>query len=89
MTAPITETAVTAPRFTTVDEYLSVGQRAGASDVHLGVDSPPVWRLNGTLQPIWPDAPPLKAEETSALAEAFLTDAQKQQLIERGDADFA
>src|ERR1700731_3917607 len=72
-----------------VDEYLAVGQRAGASDVHLGVNAPPIWRLHGTLQPIWPDAPPLTVADTTALAEGFLSDAQKTQLNERGDADFA
>jgi twitching motility protein PilT len=72
-----------------VDEYLAVGQRGGASDIHLGVNAPPIWRLHGNLQPIWPDASKLTADETAALAEGFLTDAQKIQLNERGDADFA
>ena len=72
-----------------VDQYLAIGQEGGASDIHLGVNAPPIWRLHGTLQPIWPDAPKLTGDETAALAEAFLTDAQKIQLNERGDADFA
>src|SRR5213595_3764033 len=72
-----------------VDEYLAVGQEGGASDVHLGVNAPPIWRLHGILQPIWPDAAKLVSDETAALAEKFLTDAQKIQLNERGDADFA
>jgi twitching motility protein PilT len=72
-----------------VDDYLSIGQRAGASDIHLGVNTAPVWRLHGTLQPIWPDAPRLTADNTVALAEGFLSNAQKTQLNERGDADFA
>jgi twitching motility protein PilT len=72
-----------------VDDYLSLGQQAGASDIHLGVNAPPVWRLHGTLQPIWPDAPRLTSEETLALAEGFLSNLQKTQLNERGDADFA
>ena len=72
-----------------VDDYLSIGQRAGASDIHLGVNAPPVWRLHGTLQPIWPDALRLTADNTVALAEGFLSNAQKTQLNERGDADFA
>src|SRR3954451_19330683 len=72
-----------------VDEYLSVAQKAGASDVHLGVNAPPIWRLHGTLQPIWPDAPILAAPRTAALADGFLTDLQKSQLADRGDADFA
>ena len=72
-----------------VDEYLALGQEAGASDIHLGVNAPPIWRLGGNLQPIWLDAPPLRAEETGALADGFLPEIQKAQLLERGDADFA
>jgi twitching motility protein PilT len=72
-----------------VDEYLSLAQKAGASDVHLGVNAPPIWRLHGTLQPIWPDAPSLTAQQTAALAEGFLSDARKAEVAHRGDADFA
>jgi len=72
-----------------VDEYLTIAQQTGASDIHLGVSAPPIWRLHGTLQPIWPDASPLTAQDTKTLAESFLTDSQKKQLDERGDADFA
>src|SRR3989440_3903114 len=72
-----------------VNEYLAVGQEGGASDVHLGVNAPPIWRLHGILQPIWPSAAKLMGDETAALAEGFLTDVQKIQLNERGDADFA
>src|ERR1700704_5156046 len=72
-----------------VDDYLSIGQESGASDIHLGVNAPPLWRLYGTLQPIWPDAPPLTSDDTLALAEGFLSNLHKTQLNERGDADFA
>src|SRR5947207_4099617 len=72
-----------------VDDYLAIGQQAGASDIHLGVNAPPIWRLHGTLQPIWPEASRLKAEETKRLADGFLSDPHKAQLAERGDADFA
>src|SRR3954452_982036 len=72
-----------------VDDYLAVGQQAGASDIHLGVNAPPIWRLHGMLQPIWPDAPRLTAEHTAALAEGFLPELQREHLRERGDADFA
>ena len=75
--------------FRHVDDYLAVGLRAGASDIHLGVNAPPIWRLQGTLQPIFPDAPRLTAEDTAALAEGFLPDVHKEQLAARGDADFA
>ena len=72
-----------------VDEYLAVGQQGGASDIHLGVNAPPLWRLHGILQPIWSGAPKLMSDETAALAEGFLNDPQKIQLNDRGDADFA
>jgi len=72
-----------------VDEYLAAGQSAGASDVHLGVNAPPIWRLHGILQPIWSDAPRLTSDQTLALADGFLSNPQKTQLNERGDADFA
>jgi twitching motility protein PilT len=72
-----------------VDEYLAVGQEAGASDIHLGVNAPPIWRLHGVLQPIWPGAAKLTSDETAALAESFLTETQKTRLTQRGDADFA
>src|SRR6266705_147971 len=64
-------------------------EKLGATDVHLGVNALPLWRLHGTLQPIWPDAPRLSADETRALADGFLTESHKTQLAERGDADFA
>src|ERR1700693_3176444 len=72
-----------------VDEYLAAAHGGGASDVHLGVNAPPLWRLHGTLQPIWPDAPRFNSDQTLALAEGFLSKLHKTQLNERGDADFA
>lgn len=72
-----------------VDQYLLVGQESGASDIHLGVNSQPIWRRNGILEPIWLQADFLAAADTEALAMGFLTDAQKHLLAERGDVDFA
>jgi twitching motility protein PilT len=86
MTAKISQTP---DQLLTIDQYLAIGQEAGASDIHLGVNAPPLWRLNGNLQPIWPDAPRLTAEDTTALAESFLSEHQRAQLSERGDSDFA
>src|SRR5262249_34040209 len=86
---PSTSTSPKSHPLSHVDEYLAVGQSARASDVHLGVNAPPIWRLHGTLQPIWPDAPRLTSDRTIALAEGFLSNEQKTQLNGRGDADFA
>ena len=72
-----------------VDEYLEIGQKAGASDVHLAVNAQPRWRVHGTLEPIWPDAPLLTAEATARLAESFVPDVYKTELNARGDSDFA
>ena len=72
-----------------VDEYLEIGQKADASDVHLAVNAQPIWRVHGTLEPIWPDAPRLTGEQTAALAESFVPDVYKQELNMRGDSDFA
>ncbi|MGC2352553.1 MAG: PilT/PilU family type 4a pilus ATPase [Candidatus Udaeobacter sp.] len=72
-----------------VDDYLEIGQKADASDVHLGVAAPPIWRVDGALEPMWPDAPPLTREQTLALAEAFVPEVYKEELRERGDSDFA
>src|SRR3954470_18857992 len=89
MTAPTDILGAGTARFSRVDDFLGVGQRAGASDIHLAVNSPPIWRLHGALQPICVDAPKLTAEETAALAEPLLNNTQKARLKERGDVDFA
>ena len=72
-----------------VDDYLEIGQKAGASDVHLGVAAPPIWRVDGALEPMWPDAPALTGEQTLALTEAFVPEVYKEELNSRGDSDFA
>src|SRR5256712_6317576 len=72
-----------------VDEYLEIGQKADESDVHLAVNAQPIWRVHGTLEPIWPDAPRLTGEQTAALAESFVPDVYKQELTTRGDCDSA
>src|ERR1700745_1488168 len=72
-----------------IDNYLEIGQKAGASDVHLGVAAPPIWRVHGVLEPMWPDAPPLTREQTLALAEDFMPAVYKGELDTRGDSDFA
>ncbi len=77
------------PLLAHVDMYLAVGKEHDASDIHLSVNSPPMWRRFGVLQPIWNDAAPLSAADTEMLAMGFLTDAQKHHLADIGDVDFA
>ena len=78
-----------AAHLTHVDHYLAVGKESGASDIHLSVNSPPIWRRYGLLEPIWLQAEPLNPAQTEQLAEGFLTPEQLQQLATRGDVDFA
>ncbi|MBA3608765.1 MAG: PilT/PilU family type 4a pilus ATPase [Verrucomicrobiota bacterium] len=82
-------TASSTPATPHVDQYLEIAQQSGASDIHLGVNAQPIWRLYGILQPVWPDAPKLTPEDTAALAAGFLSGVQREQLAERGDVDFA
>src|SRR5438093_13080609 len=89
MTPKISAPPVTSHPLEHVDEYLEIGQKADASDVHLGVAAPPIWRVHGTLEAMWPDAPRLTAADTAALAESFVPDVYKEELKTRGDSDFA
>src|SRR5205809_1672860 len=89
MIARVPEIPVRSPPLGHVDEYLEIGQKAGASDVHLAVNAQPIWRVHGTLQPIWPDAPRFGPEDTALLAETFVPDVYKEELKTRGDSDFA
>jgi twitching motility protein PilT len=89
MTPKISTSVVASHPLPHVDDYLEIGQKAGASDVHLGVAAPPIWRINGALEPIWPDAPLLTQEQTAVLAERFMPEMYKEELNTRGDSDFA
>ena len=75
--------------FAHVDHYLKIAQESGASDIHLGVNMPPLWRRNGTLEPVFRLAPPLTPEDTERLARGFLTEPQLARLGDQGDVDFA
>jgi twitching motility protein PilT len=74
---------------THVDQYLAVAKESSASDIHLSVNSKPIWRRFGILEPIWQQASPLTPQNTETLAMGFLTHPQKEQLASRGDVDFA
>ncbi|HEY0257349.1 MAG TPA: hypothetical protein VGC39_07895, partial [Candidatus Methylacidiphilales bacterium] len=68
-----------------IADLLRLGVEAGASDVHLGVSSPALMRLHGTLRPLYHDAPVLSSENTEALIHSFLNSIQLDTLEkERG-----
>jgi len=72
-----------------VDDYLTLGKQADASDVHLSVSSPPTCRRYGHLLPLWENAPLLTPEDTEALVKGFVNESQWNHLLEQGDIDFA
>ncbi len=59
----------------------------GASDLHITTNSPPMIRVDGTLQPL--NCPPLTPSETKQLSYSILTDKQKQRLEEDLELDFS
>jgi twitching motility protein PilT len=66
-----------------------VGKESNASDIHLSVNSQPIWRRFGILEPIWRKAETLTPADTERLAMSFLSPTQQEQLASRGDVDFA
>jgi len=72
-----------------ITELLRLGFDAGASDVHIGVDSPPLMRRHGTLQPLYHDAPILTSAQTQALVHTFLHPQQIQTLEKNKGLDFS
>lgn len=72
-----------------VDPYLDYGMQSGASDVHLGATAQPLMRRFGVFEVMWEGAPVLTPADTETLAMSILTEGQKEQLMERGDVDFA
>jgi twitching motility protein PilT len=71
-----------------LNDYLKLGQHYGASDVHIGVNCPPMMRRHGCLQTMWANAPKLSAAQTERLLMEFITEEQKAHFKELGDLDF-
>lgn len=55
-----------------LNAILQYGVDVGASDIHLKVAEPPMYRVDGTLR-VKPDTVPLKPDDTRALGSALLT----------------
>ncbi len=61
--------------------------RLDASDLHIKVGIPPVYRVNGVLRTI--ESPPLTEEEADHLLDPIFTDALRERFINTGSIDFA
>jgi twitching motility protein PilT len=72
-----------------ISQLLGLGFKAGASDVHLGVGSPALMRRHGTLQPLYPTAELLTAQNTEALVRSFLNPMQIESLEKNMALDFS
>lgn len=71
----------------TIQRLLAGMRKHGASDLHIKVGIPPVYRINAELKPIGMD--PLTEEEADHLMDPLVPPALKKRFEERGDLDFA
>jgi len=68
-------------------DLLSRAVAAGASDLHLSTDAPPMVRINGSLAPLEENA--LTVDFCRELITGILTEAQRARLEEEWELDFA
>ena len=67
-----------------LDGILREGVGREASDIHLKVGAPPIFRVSGRLAP-WEGQPPLTRNDMNGLCESLLTESHRQRL--RDDPD--
>ncbi|GAW94129.1 type IV pilus twitching motility protein PilT [Calderihabitans maritimus] len=71
-----------------IDEILRMAVDQKASDIHLTVGLPPVFRCNGDLIP-QQSFDPLQYEDTLKMAREILSEKQHQEFMEKGELDLA
>ncbi|NLI91858.1 MAG: type IV pilus twitching motility protein PilT [Peptococcaceae bacterium] len=71
----------------TIEELLKKAGEAGASDIHLTVTSPPVFRLDGELKALGTEI--LTHEQISAFIKTLANENQLRFFEERGELDFS
>ena len=69
-----------------MNELLQLAIDEGASDLHIQVGSPPVFRLSGRMQPI--DCPALTGEDTERLMKSITSEDHQLKVREKGGTDF-
>lgn len=69
-----------------IDKLLHACIKQGASDIHLTVGQPPVFRLHGRLRRL--ETKSLEADDTVALMKSITPDRCQQELQEAGGTDF-
>ncbi len=69
-----------------IDKLLAACVKQGASDIHIAVGQPPVFRLHGRLRRL--ETKSLEPEDTQALMKSITPDRCQQELQEKGGSDF-
>jgi twitching motility protein PilT len=70
-----------------IQDFLQLMLEAGASDLHVTQESPPLIRVHGELRPL--AFPPLTATDTRTLCYSLLTEGQKKKFEEESELDFS
>jgi twitching motility protein PilT len=70
-----------------IDEYLALGRKGCASDVHLNTGRPPLLRIDGELQPV--RAEPLAPGAIEALFDEVMTEDWRARFTRNGSVDFS
>ena len=70
-----------------LDELLKKAYKVGASDIHLRIKAPPIFRINGKL--VKTDLPPLENSDIMAFIKKILPIDKRKQLPYAKDVDFA
>lgn len=71
-----------------INEILSIAVKKKASDVHLAVNRPPIFRIDGVLTPMT-SAKPIQANEAKEMIFEILSEKQKQNLIDHRELDLS
>jgi twitching motility protein PilT len=69
-----------------IDKLLQACVKQGASDIHIVVGQPPVFRLHGRMRKL--ETKTLEADDTVALMKSIAPERSQRELQEKGSADF-
>ncbi|MBC8356023.1 MAG: type IV pilus twitching motility protein PilT [Planctomycetes bacterium] len=69
-----------------IDKLLQAAVKQGASDIHIVVGQPPVFRLDGRMRKL--ETKTLEADDTIALMKSITPERCQRELAENGSADF-
>jgi twitching motility protein PilT len=70
-----------------IEQLFAMMEKLGASDLHLKVGSPPIFRVAGKVRPL--DADPLNNDSIRSLAFSILSEEQQRRFERELDIDFA